>query len=275
MIKKIAPLLIIAFFIFGGLFLYYNSSPAMMQSETIYIKPGSSIAGAARKLEQMNMIRDKKFFRALSYLYLRSHIRSGRYRVHRGMTSMEIFRRLASGKVITRKVTIPEGFNLYQIADRLDTQEITSKGTFLFHAFDRSFLEGIGIRALSAEGYLFPDTYVFPEASDPRDIILAMVKRMKKILKEVEGASRDDKKMKTHRLLTIASLVEKEAKIPSERKLIAAVFHNRLERNWRMDCDPTVRYAVKKFTGKIYYRDLASDSPFNTYRHSGLPPTPI
>lgn len=101
-----------------------------------------------------------------------------------------------------------------------------------------------------------------------------MFKKMKRVLGEVRAETGLPSKIKRHELLILSSLVEKEAKVTSERKTIAAVFHNRLERNWRMDCDPTVRYAVKKFTGSITYRDLASDSPYNTYRHRGLPPPP-
>ncbi len=275
MIKRITLLLIISVSISIGFFLFFNAPPGIMQSEDFIVKPGTSINRAARNLKQMNMVRSEKFFRALSYILMSRHIRSGKYHIHRGMTSMEIFSRLSSGKIITRKVTIPEGFNLYQIAERLDEGKICSGGKFLHHAFNRSFLSGIGIGATSAEGYLFPDTYVFPEAADSRDIIMAMFKKMKRVLGEVRAETGLPSKIKRHELLILSSLVEKEAKVTSERKTIAAVFHNRLERNWRMDCDPTVRYAVKKFTGSITYRDLASDSPYNTYRHRGLPPTPI
>ncbi len=247
----------------------------MMQKEMFRVEAGSSVQGAASKLKKMNLIRSVSFFKALSYLHLQRHIKSGSYIIHRGMTSREIFRRLASGKIITSRVTIPEGFNLYQIGERLDEEKICSEKGFLHYSFDRSFLRSIGIDSFSAEGYIFPDTYVFPRGSDPRDVILVMHKKMKSVLQEVKGAVDLPLKMKKNRLLILASLIEKEAKITAERRRISSVFHNRLERGWRMDCDPTVRYAVKKFTGSITLSDLKSDSPYNTYRYRGLPPTPI
>lgn len=114
-----------------------------------------------------------------------------------------------------------------------------------------------------------------PEESDARYIIKIMNERLKHILNDIDLSGLNKLKLNMHELLTFASLIEKEAKIPSERKYISAVFHNRRRFGMKMDCDPTVRYAVKKFTGAIYRKDLESESPYNTYVHYGLPPTPI
>ncbi|TFH42217.1 MAG: endolytic transglycosylase MltG [Chrysiogenales bacterium] len=188
------------------------------------------------------------------------------------MTSCKILRKLSRGDVVTQRVTIPEGFNLFQIRDRLEARGVTAAGAFMHHASDPGFLTGLGIDALTAEGYLFPDTYRFPEGSDARDVIAAMHRRMKSVMKEMPASVAG---LDLHGILTLASLIEKEARIPSERRRIASVFHNRLKLRMKLDCDPTVRYAVKRFTGPIRVSDLNSDSPYNTYRRAGLPPTPI
>jgi len=273
--KKVILISISIILITAGIFLYFNSAPSLMQSEHFIVESGESIHSAGKRLKKNNLISSEKFFKAISYLYRHKGIRIGKYKIYDGMTSIDIFKKLSSGDVITRKVTIPEGFNIYQIAERLESHDITSSGKFLYYSFNRDFLRTIKIHSPSAEGYLFPDTYVFPENSDARDIILFMHKKMRSVVRGIKGNLKSSQKMETQKLLTLASLVEKEAKVPSEREYISAVFQNRLRKNWRMDCDPTVRYAVKKFKGRITYSDLDSDSPYNTYRRKGLPPTPI
>jgi UPF0755 protein len=186
-----------------------------------------------------------------------------------------ILYKLVSGDVLTHRITIPEGFNVYQVAERLEAAGVTAPGEFLYHAFNGRYLETLGIRAPSAEGYLFPDTYVFPEGSDPRDILPVMIKRLRSVLSSMDLARSKDHGLSAHEILTLASLIEKEAKIPSERRVISSVFHNRLKRGMKLDCDPTVRYAVKKFSGRLSVQDLAFRSPYNTYVTIGLPPTPI
>lgn len=263
------------FFIIIGIFCFNNSAPFFMKEQIFTVNHGDSISKAAYNLEKNNLITNKKFFKGLSYLLRRTYIRAGKYKIYEGMSSREILYKLSRGEVLTKRVTIPEGFNIYQIAERMDAEGICSSGKFLHYALDKSFLKSMGLPYPSVEGYLFPDTYVFAEESDARDVIAAMHNKMKKVLRSLGTDEFYNINIKTHRMLILASLVEKEAKVHSERVYVSSVFHNRLKRNMRMDCDPTVRYAVKKFEGRITYRDLESDSPYNTYRRKGLPPTPI
>jgi UPF0755 protein len=260
--------------VLGGLslLLYMNSSPPRMKEQAFTVSYGDSMRRIAGNLKKSNLIRSGDFFVYSSYTLNRRHIRAGTYKVFAGMNSFEILIKLTRGDILSRKVTIPEGFNIYQIADRLEANSICRSGAFLDYASDETFLKTLGIDAPTAEGYLFPDTYVFPEGSDPRDLIGIMYKKMKRVLGDRPAYGPG---MNIHELLTMASLVEKEAKVYNEREFISSVFHNRLRKNMKLDCDPTVRYAVKKFTGPITVSDLKSDSPFNTYRHAGLPPTPI
>ncbi len=255
-----------------SLLLYLNSPPPLMQEQSFMVSYGDSMRRIAGNLRKSNLVRSSDFFVYSSYILNRRHVRAGTYRIFSGMNSFQILSKLTRGDILSRKVTIPEGFNIYQIADRLEANAICGSGAFLDYASDETFLKSLRIDSPTAEGYLFPDTYVFPEGSDPRDIIGVMYKKMKNILGDRPAYGPG---MSVHELLTMASLVEKEAKVYNEREFISSVFHNRLRKKMKLDCDPTVRYAVKKFTGPITVSDLRSDSPYNTYRHNGLPPTPI
>lgn len=249
-----------------------NLPPAGTSGSDFHVNYGETVRTTAKRLEENQIIRSADYFVLLSYIWRRQSIKSGKYELHRGMTSLDILKKMTRGEILTGRVTIPEGFNLFQIAGRLDETGICDEADFLMYAHDEDFLASIRIYSPSAEGYLFPDTYVFPQESDPRDIIAQMHKRTLRELENLDALYSDSR---IHDILTLASLIEEEARIPGERALISAVFHNRLRKNMRLDCDPTVRYAVKNFDGPLTYRDLDSDSPYNTYRRRGLPPTPI
>ncbi len=272
--KRLVLLILGAGILTAGIFFYLNSPPPGMRSQEFTVEYGEHLRAIARNLHRKNLIRSENFFILGSYALRRKYVKAGRYELHENMSSMDILAKLTRGDVLTRSVTIPEGFNLYQIAERLEAEKITDEQRFLYYAFDRDFLSSIGVSARSAEGYLFPDTYVFPEKSDPRDVIARMRNTMAGVLSKLlpDGVSGE---REVHRILILASLVEEEAQVPGERRYVSSVFHNRIKRNMRLDCDPTVRYAVKKFTGRITYSDLRYDSPYNTYVRHGLPPTPI
>ena len=252
-----------------------NKPPRFMQETNFHVKRGQSLGQIAYGLKQANLIKNENFFKLIAYVLRDRHVKSGLYNINKDMTTLNIFLKLVLGDIITQRVTIPEGFNLYQTAQRLERLNVTSSESFLSYAFNVSFLKTIGVDSRSAEGYLFPDTYIFPESSDAREIISIMHRRMQGVLRTELAAAATSNRFSPHEILTLASLIEKEAAVPSERRLISGVFHNRLAQNWRLDCDPTVRYAAKNFDRPITRSQLNSDSPFNTYRHRGLPPTPI
>lgn len=259
-------------------FIALNSAPSMMQGEDFIVHEGESVRGVARRLKALNLITSENFFHCSGRLAGKiagSGIRKGKYRIAPGSSSLRILYALMRGDVVTARVTVPEGFNLYQIAARFEAGGVTGEGEFLYYAFNPSHARALGIDAPSVEGYLFPDTYTIPEASDARDVIALMYRRTTSVLSRLDPALLRESGLSVHALLTLASLIEKETAVGSERALVASVFHNRLKKNMKLDCDPTVRYATRKFTGRIGYRDLAYDSPFNTYLYRGLPPTPI
>lgn len=259
----------------AGLAIFLNAPPLSMQDARFVIREGESARSVASRLKRQNLIVSERYFALLARAAGGMGIKKGKYRIERGLTAPAILVKFLRGDVMTRRVTVPEGWNIYAIAERLGARGVTNPGEFLYHAANREYLESVGIYASSAEGYLFPDTYVLPEDSDPRDVIAAMHRRLRAVLSGIDMEPMKKLGLDLHELLTLASLVEKEARMPSERPYISAVFHNRLRAGMRLDCDPTVRYAVKKFSGPIGVRDLAFQSPYNTYQHRGLPPTPI
>jgi len=254
-------------------FMYYlNSPPGNMQEPSFAVHHGESITMIAGNLEKQGLIKNKNFFVYLSYALKRRYIPSGNYQFTQDNTTVDILIKLTRGEFISKKIVIPEGFNMYQIADRLEANKICTAAGFLSSAADSEFLKSVRIDSPSAEGYLFPDTYVFPEGTNPRDIIAVMRRKMERVMGDF---TRKRSNRSSHEILTLASLIEREAKIPTERGLISSVFHNRLMKRMKLDCDPTVRYATKKFTGPITVSELNTDSPYNTYKVTGLPPTPI
>ena len=254
---------------------YFNSPPGFMSDEIIRIDRGTTLREAAENLKARNLITSETFFLVLAKASGNTTIKTGKYRIYRGMSALEILRSLTRGHVMVKKVTIPEGYNLFQVAERLDAEGVTEEDSFLYYAFDKTFLKSIGIHAPSAEGYMFPETYNFPEESDARDIIQWMYNQLQKELGAMDLSNMKELNLNRHTLLTMASLIEEEATVTDERELISAVFHNRMKLGMKLYCDPTVRYAVKKFSGRLTYSDLETDSPFNTYVRRGYPPTPI
>jgi UPF0755 protein len=259
----------------GAAAAYMNSPPSMSRDEIFRIREGESLVSVAERLHAVNCIRSECFFTALGRATGMSAIKPGKYRIQGGSSSVDILDKLYRGDILRRKVTIPEGFNIFQIAERLDEQGIVNRQDFHARASDRGLLRSIGISADGAEGYLFPDTYIFPEESEPGAGIKTMYDRLQTVLGGLDLSAMNALGLNLHSLLTLASMIEKEAKIHSEQVYISGVFHQRLAKGMKMDCDPTVRYAVKRFTGPIYLRDLQSDSPYNTYVRYGLPPGPI
>jgi len=202
-------------------------------------------------------------------------IRPGEYELDASLSSQEILAKLLSGRVVLHPVTIPEGYNLAQIADVLSTQQVTDAKEFTKLVRDRAYIATLGIEADSLEGYLFPETYSFPRGTKAREVIKAMVDGLHRVWSAEMQEQAARMKLSLHQVLTLASVIEKETGSKEERELIAAVFHNRLRKKIPLQSDPTVIYGLPAFDGNIHKRDLSILSPYNTYRVQGLPPGPI
>jgi UPF0755 protein len=188
----------------------------------------------------------------------------------------EVLEAMRKGKIIEYEVVIPEGYNLYQIGWTLSgTPLIADPQQFITLVKNKQYVHSLGVDADTLEGYLFPDTYYLPKGIKLEDIPKKMVLRYKAVF---DDSYRDRARALGYtegQILTLASIVEKEAKIDSEQKLISAVYHNRLKLGMKLQADPTAVYGTKAWITKVTREDLKRKSPYNTYLHKGLPPGPI
>jgi UPF0755 protein len=252
---------------------YVLFAPTGPNKETfVEIPPGTTTMQIASQLREQGLIRNKYAFEA-ERLARGGTLKAGEYRFDHPAPMSEVYDRLELGDVYTIPVTIPEGSNLFDIAERIEAANLCTKEMFLEAAgADVSLVADLDSAATSLEGYLFPDTYRFERHATPTQILAAMVKRFRQEADEL-GIKGD-----YHHVVTVASLVERETPIDAERPLVAGVFENRLAKNMPLETDPSVIYAALlegRYRGAIYASDLQADSPYNTYRYSGLPPGPI
>jgi UPF0755 protein len=242
----------------------------------VEIAPGSGSQQIARQLQQAGVVRSQYFFDAVRMLK-RTRLQAGEYRFDHAASVAEVYDRIHRGDVYTIAVVVPEGFNLYDIAQVMEGAGLMSRQEFLRAAKTQTALIGdISPHAESLEGYLFPDTYRFPHKVTGLQVVTAMVKRFRVEATRLGLAA--DPPAEIARVVTLASLIEKETGASEERTLVASVFENRLEKGIPLATDPSVIYAALlegRYRGTIYASDLKNDSAYNTYLHAGLPPGPI
>jgi UPF0755 protein len=244
--------------------------------QTVLILPGEEFAGVLQKLNQSQVIRSPLRFELLARIKgLDKQLKAGEYHLSSAMTPRQVLDTLVSGRVTLHRLTIPEGYQLKQIAQAVETAGFCDAETFLQTASDATLIAQWGIEADSLEGYLFPDTYLLPATVSPQDIISVMVERFHQVYCPQWQQRAAQLGYTTHQIITLASIIEKETGDPAERPLIASVFHNRLKRGMRLDSDPTVIYGIKDFDGNLKRIHLRTPTAYNTYIISGLPPGPI
>ncbi|MDI9447867.1 MAG: endolytic transglycosylase MltG [Bacillota bacterium] len=207
-------------------------------------------------------------------------LKAGEYLLNNGLSTPEMLNELVEGRLASETITIPEGFTMTQVAELLETKGLAEREEFFAVAaredFSYKFLEERPKGERRLEGYLFPDTYRVTRGDSVRFLIDNMLKRFDLEMEELDYPSRAEKAGLTlHEAVTIASLIEREAKIDEERPLISGVIHNRMEKSMLLQIDATVQYALGTNKAQIYYKDLEVDSPYNTYKNNGLPPGPI
>jgi len=201
-------------------------------------------------------------------------VMAGYYNLNTEMSIWDVFRCLREGRIIQYVVTIPPGSTLSDIKRRLETFGLVDDTSWGI-VYDRRFLESLKIDAPSLEGYIYPDTYNLPKGISARDIFSIMVQRMRERFDESLRKRAEEIGMVERDVLTLASIIEKEARYDSERPLISAVYHNRLRRGIKLQADPTVLYRREDGNKQIRYTDLKRQDPYNTYYIPGLPPGPI
>jgi UPF0755 protein len=270
---KLAVVLVLAFAIWFG---WAAVLPVQPQQTTFFLlRPGWSTRHIARDLQKQGIIRSSAAFLMVDYAKGLRTLKAGEYKFDQSASAFEVWRRLTVGDVYARTVVVPEGYNMFDIAAAVEQAGLGPASDFLIAARNDLFLvKDIDPDAKSLEGYLFPDTYQFTRINTSHEIAAAMVHRYRQEAQKIGLLGRSD----IHRVVTMASIVEKETADPNERPLVAGVYYNRLNRNMTLAADPSVIYAALlagRYRGTIYASDLQYESPYNTYKYPGLPPGPI
>ncbi|MCH7498560.1 MAG: endolytic transglycosylase MltG [Nitrospinae bacterium] len=265
--------------IFAALLYQYATTPASasQDGQVVEIKPGMTLKQVAHLLADKELLSEPSTFMLYTYLQgEQNHIQAGEYRFSPSMPPRDILEALTSGMAVLYTVTIPEGYRITDIAGLLEAKGLVDKPAFIEATRNRELLESLHIPSGSLEGYLYPETYKFSKAGGARRIVQTLLDTFKERVLQPERVQQAEAMQFTfHEIITLASLIEKETGLGKERKLISSVFHNRLAKNMRLQTDPTVIYAMVNFDGNIRKKDLSIDSPYNTYKHFGLPPGPI
>lgn len=244
----------------------------------VRIPEGATAREVAAELAAAGLVRFPRTFTL--YARLRGtagSLKAGLYRFPAAAGWGELLDMLERGEVVTFPVTIPEGFGLRQIAPRVAELSGVPPDSVLRLARDSAFVARLGVPGPTLEGYLFPDTYQFAERTPPDRVLEAMAERYRSFWGEEEVARREALGLDERELVTLASIVEREARVGEERPIIAAVYLNRLEIGMLLQADPTVQFALDSVHARLLYRDIdrVADNPYNTYTHPGLPPGPI
>ena len=244
----------------------------------VTIPPGASMKSAADSLQSAGVIASPKLFRLYAKLRRSDRqIKAGTYLLARDAGWGSVLTALRDGRGVVNTLTVPEGFRLIQTESLMVAKLALTTDSIRAAMADSTLMNRLGVppRIKNLEGYLFPDTYFFPPGTTARAAVTAMVRRFEQRWKPAWSARLDTFALSRHDLMTLASIVEEEAKKPDERPIIAAVYWNRLRRGMRLEADPTVQYALPKPQARLLNRHLTVRSPYNTYRNVGLPPGPI
>jgi len=251
----------------------------------VTIEPGSNTASIIARLYDEGVLEHEWPTRIWLRLFSgNQRFKAGDYEFKSPISPRQVINQLIKGSVATRQFTIPEGYNQFDIARLLADlkglkQPAPARSESLLALFKNTALIGdLDPQATTLEGYLFPDTYEYTASTTREKLVEVMVKRFREVYEPEMQSQAEAMGMKTRQVVTLASLIEKEARVDSERELISQVFHRRQKMGMQLACDPTVIYAALlagNYRGKIYQSDLDRDSPYNTYKRVGLPPGPI
>jgi len=288
-------LVLILFSLIIGVFFYFNSpvenhsrifpseNDAITRSDNnsflIDVRRGETSQSVGLRLERAGLIKNRYFWNIICRLD-KEHIKTGTYRIELPVTPLSIHRLLVSGREILHSVTIPEGVTLRRTARILEEAGITSADAFMTAAKNPEIIKFYDIPNESMEGYLFPDTYLFPSAFPAERVVRAMADNFFNNLENISSSFNNMSRSELNDIVILASIVEREYRVPQEAAVMAGVFSNRLRINMLLQSCATVEYIITEIQGRphpnvILYRDLEIQNPFNTYMYRGLPPGPI
>lgn len=270
---------VLVFLAFTGVAAVLLNTPLSGRSGSarVTIAPGSSLAQAADSLASARLIRSALVFRVAAALTGSGSLRviPGRYLVSRGRSTTALLEQLRTGAGRVRRLTVPEGWGIRQIARLVQDSLAIPLDTLITATRDSARRARVQTSAADVEGYLFPATYEFGEAVTAGGVVDTMLLTFERRWKRAWDTTMARQGRTRHEVVTLASIVEKEAGRSSDRAMIASVYLNRLRAGMRLQADPTVLYAMGLVAKRVMYSDLKVDSPYNTYRVSGLPPGPI
>ena len=253
--------------------LYILKSPNSTNELTFSVKSGEAFPSINGRLFKSQIISNPRIFHYLArYKNVMSKFKKGTFLIPANVNMEEVLNILVYGQPILVSITIPEGKNIYDIAQILEDQNFGPKDTFLSLMKDSQFVKRLGLDADTLEGYLFPETYKVDPETSPQEILSMMTR----LFKQKTQGLLTHPELSPHEVITLASVVEKETGAKSERPLIASVFVNRLKKRMRLQSDPTTIYGIiEKYNGNITKQDLLTPSPYNTYTLPALPKGPI
>ena len=267
----------------GGALIAFNASPPRSNAShhVIEIQEGEPFITVARTLHRHRVVRSALLFRIIGRLSGEEHsVQSGTFHIPAGLNSHQVLAHITTNNQILERITVPEGYTIRKIGALLEERGVTTLADFRQAASDPDTLERYTIAAPSAEGFLYPDTYFFSRNYSAERVVEHMIERFYRALKEVYPHYHTLSPETLHTKIIIASLVEKEYVDPEEASLISSVFYNRLSIGMPLQSDATVVYIITEELSmphpqQLFYRDLELSSPYNTYLHNTLPPTPI
>jgi UPF0755 protein len=246
-------------------------SPA--KQKFVLLRPGFSTRRIAAELQSAGVIRSADSFLLWHYLHHEKSLKAGEYLFEKSATALEVHDRLARGDIYVHTVVIPEGFNIFDIAQAMQEAGLCARQEFLDAEMKgASLVHDLAPDAKTLEGYLFPNTYEFTRTQSIQDMLAAMVKQFHQVAKQIELTGDIQK------TVIMASIIEKETSVPEEAPLVSSIYSNRLSKSMALQADPSVIYAELlkgSYSGALHHEDMQFNSPYNTYLHTGLPPGPI
>jgi len=273
-LRTLITLILVVTLAVGGWLAWLVLAPVTPPANTsLLLHSGYSTRRIAAELKKAGVIRSEIAFRLWHLLHPKPSLKAGEYRFERATSLPQVYERIARGDIYFHVVTIPEGYTMFDIAKAMEDAGLGSAADFLQVVETQTqLISDLAPEATSLEGYLFPNTYQFTRTESLEEMAAAMVHQFRAVAQEIRLNS------DIPRVVTIASIVEKETAAPEERPLVASVYYNRLAQNMALDADPSVIYAellTGTYQGSLRHADLAVNSPYNTYRFPGLPPGPI
>jgi UPF0755 protein len=255
----------------------YRGFPA--EGVFVDVPHGASTRSVARLLQEHGVIRSARAFRIYARRHPKRQLQAGEYLFDHPISGHDVFWQIADGHIYEQPFTVREGETIFDIARELEAGKFMSANEFLTAAKNPELVRDMSPKATTLEGFLYPATYNLPRHPVAVELTAEMVKKFKEEWNRIAGkAPIAPSSAIAGPIVTLASLVERETPKPEERPLVAGVFENRLSKNMRLQCDPTVIYALEQigqYQGTLTSEDLHFDSPYNTYEHGGLPPGPI